>query len=152
MAEKARAFGKGARDTFLAHLATTANVAASARVAGVPSHRVYRERGTNPAFRDAWQDALAEGYTLLESELLAEALRPASSSLKDMTLKTRQMKIRLGMSLLSLHRASVRGEKPAKSLPAVQTTDEIRRRVSERLHLMRARLQNVAECEDHAAE
>lgn len=152
MADKPRAFGKGARDAFLAHLATTANVAASARVAGVASHRVYRERRANSAFQAAWQEALAEGYARLESELLAEALRPASGTLKDQTLKVRQMKIRLGMSLLSLHRASVRGGKPASPLPDAHTPAEIRRRVTERLQAMRERLHQESRHDDDAAQ
>jgi hypothetical protein len=61
-----------------------------------PPSRVYRERLRFPAFRAQWQDALAEGYARLEAELLAEALRPASGNLKDITLKSRQMKVRAG--------------------------------------------------------
>ena len=50
------------RSLFLDHLAQTANVAASARAAGVSSNAVYAERRRTPAFRDAWALALAEGY------------------------------------------------------------------------------------------
>ena len=57
------------RSLFLDHLAQTANVAASARAAGVTSSAVYAERRRTPAFRDAWALALAEGYARLETDL-----------------------------------------------------------------------------------
>ncbi|MBK8631367.1 MAG: hypothetical protein IPN84_14590 [Sphingomonadales bacterium] len=132
--------GKAARATFLAHLAETSNVSASARMAKITSSRVYRERLRFPAFRAQWQDALAEGYARLEAELLAEALRPASGNLKDITLKSRQMKVRLGMTLLSLHRASVRGAKPTLPAPPARSRAEIRADWEAELDAMKDRM------------
>lgn len=97
------------RARFLDHLAETANVSASARVAGVGSSAVYAERRRSPAFRDAWALALAEGYARLETDLLAEALQMASARTADGTLKARAQKHRLAIALLSAHRASVKG-------------------------------------------
>lgn len=97
------------RGLFLDHLAETANVSASARVAGVGSSAVYAERRRSPAFRDAWALALAEGYARLETDLLAEALQMASARTADATLKARAQKHRLAIALLSAHRASVKG-------------------------------------------
>lgn len=132
---------KAQRASFLAHLAETANVAASARAAGVSSARIYRERARTDAFRKAWHRALCEGYARLEADLLAEALRPAHGNLKDVTLKSRQMKIRLGMTLLSLHRASVRGAARA-ALPktARETSRQVQDRWRARLDTMHKRL------------
>lgn len=132
--------GKAARALFLAHLAETSNVAASARAAGLSSSRAYRERQRFPAFRTQWQEALAEGYARLEAELLAEALRPASGNLKDITLKSRQMKVRLGMTLLSLHRASVRGVKPATAPAPRRTRTEIQQEWEAGLDAMKERM------------
>ena len=140
--------GKAARGQFLAHLAETSNVAASARAAGLSSSRAYRERQRFPAFRTQWQEALAEGYARLEAELLAEALRPASGNLKDITLKSRQMKVRLGMTLLSLHRASVRGVKPSTPPAPRRTRTEIQQDWEAGLDAMKERMS----ADDSAAE
>ncbi len=97
------------RGQFLVHLSQTANVSASARAVGITSNAVYAERRRSPAFRGAWTDALAEGYARLEADLLAEALQAANGKISDGTLKARAQKHRLGMVLLSAHRAAVKG-------------------------------------------
>jgi len=107
------------RSLFLDHLAQTANVAASARAAGVTSSAVYAERRRTPAFRDAWALALAEGYARLETDLLAEALQTPSGRTGDGTLKARAQKHRLAIALLSTHRAAVKGGAPVA--PASKT-------------------------------
>lgn len=65
---------KAARGVFLAELAETANVAASARKAGMPASSVYALRIKSPEFRLEWSEALAEGYARLEASLLEAAL------------------------------------------------------------------------------
>lgn len=55
---------------FLAELAATSNVAASARKAGISTAHVYELRRADPAFYREWQEALCEGYDLLELNLL----------------------------------------------------------------------------------
>ena len=69
-----------ARKRFLDHLAQTANVAASARKAGVNSDAVYSERRRLPEFRGEWAEALTEGYVRLETDLLADALKDRKST------------------------------------------------------------------------
>jgi hypothetical protein len=59
---------------FLAHLAMTCNVRASARAVGMSEQGVHRLRLRSPEFRDAWETALAEGYVRLEMMLLDRAL------------------------------------------------------------------------------
>lgn len=54
------------RKAFLAHLAETANVSASARIAGISGGAAYAERRRLPAFLTDWHEALAEGYTHFE--------------------------------------------------------------------------------------
>jgi hypothetical protein len=98
-----------ARKRFLDHLAQTANVAASARKAGVNSDAVYAERRRLPEFRGEWAEALTEGYVRLETDLLADALKRASSSTTDGMLKAKAQKQRLQLGLLSAHRGTVKG-------------------------------------------
>ena len=112
-----RAFDARARKHFLDHLAMTANVAASARKAGVTSQTAYAYRRRHPDFAHLWQAALTEGFARLEQELLAEALTSVSGKTSDATLKGRAQKHRLGLALLSLHRAAVRGTPKAGTAP-----------------------------------
>jgi hypothetical protein len=57
------------RSLFLDHLAQTANVAASARAAGVLSSAVYAERRLSPAFRDAWALALSAVPAVTDNDI-----------------------------------------------------------------------------------
>ena len=137
------AFTRARRDAFLARLSETANVTASARLAGVATGIVYRERRKCPEFRSAWAEALCEGYVRLESEILAEALRKPSSRTPEPVLKARASKMRLAMALLTLHRASVRGERRETSVQSITQTRspaEIRKRLEARFAEMRRRL------------
>lgn len=97
------------RRRFLDHLAETANVSASAKIAEIGSRAIYAERRRLPGFCAEWANALAEGYARLETDLLAEALQVASGKTADGTLKARAQKHRLGIALLSAHRSSVKG-------------------------------------------
>ena len=56
---------------FLAELAATSNVSASAKMAGIHTAVAYDARRLKPEFNRAWQQALCEGYDHLEMELLA---------------------------------------------------------------------------------
>ena len=56
---------------FLAELAATSNVTASAKKAVVHTSQAYEARRVKPEFNRAWQQALCEGYDHLEMELLA---------------------------------------------------------------------------------
>ena len=92
------------RRLFLNHLAETANVAASARAAGVGSSAVYAERRQSAGFRDDWARALGEGYARLETDLLAEALLAANGKTADATLKARAQRCHLSRSNCSMDR------------------------------------------------
>ena len=134
------------RSLFLDHLAQTANVAASARAAGVSSNAVYAERRRTPAFRDAWALALAEGYARLETDLLAEALPTPSGRTADGTLKARAQKHRLAIALLSTHRASVKGGAPvaAAAKPAQPDLATLKAQLVLKLTQMRQRAEESA--------
>ena len=127
------------RKLFLGHLAQTANVAASARVAGINSNAVYDERLRSAEFRGQWSGALAEGYARLEAHLLAEALQAADGKIADGTLKARAQKHRLRLSLLGLHRASVKGGATCAPTPAKADLRAIKAKLILQLTQMRER-------------
>ncbi|MEZ5693213.1 MAG: hypothetical protein R3D99_05120 [Altererythrobacter sp.] len=56
---------------FLAGLAETSNVSASAESAGIPAREAYQARRSDEAFARKWHAALVEGYEHLEMELLS---------------------------------------------------------------------------------
>jgi hypothetical protein len=136
-----RKFGVKAQRIFLAQLAQTANVTASAKAAGVTTAPVYALRMKSDDFRTLWHRALSEGYARLEANLLAEALAPAASTMKDSTFKLRQMKIRLGASLFAAHRNTVRGTTPMTPMPLRSRDPKyVRQRLEARFAEMRTRL------------
>ncbi len=55
---------------FLEKLAETSNVTASANHAGIDKSKAYDTRRKRPDFHRLWNQALCEGYELLELELL----------------------------------------------------------------------------------
>jgi hypothetical protein len=128
------------RRMFLARLAETSNVAASARFAGVSSSAIYAERRRSAAFRSEWAGALSEGYAKLEADLLAEAMQSASAQTSDAMLKSRAQKHRLALALLAAHRVSVKGVVTSPA-PIVTKLDgkEIKERLLAKLDQMRVR-------------
>ena len=118
---------------FLDHLAETANVTQSAKVAEVSTSLAYRTRMARPAFKKAWEAALGEGYARLEAYLVSEALVQANASTSEVTIKSRAQKYRLGLSLLSLHRATVRGDAKIAPAKAKENATQARARLAARL-------------------
>jgi hypothetical protein len=128
---------------FLDHLAVTSNVSEAARTAGVPPQSAYRLRRKEAEFRDKWHDALCEGYARLEADLLSEALIAPNGTIKDMTLKSRAQKYRLGVSLLSAHRATVRGG--IRSMFQNESSTTVRNRLQQRFIVMREQMTGAAD-------
>lgn len=95
------------RKVFLAELAATSNVAASARKAGISASRAYEVRRQNAEFHREWQEALCEGYDHLEMNLLHRLregeIRPAAGARRG----TRVFDNTTALRLLALHRDSV---------------------------------------------
>lgn len=56
--------------SFLTELAATSNVSAAARKAGITTTKAYDTRKASAEFNRMWNEALCEGYDLLELELL----------------------------------------------------------------------------------
>jgi hypothetical protein len=145
--KKAKTFGVVAQRLFLEELARTSNITASAKAAGFTTKPAYDLKKKSGSFKAQWLEALSEGYARLEADLLAEALRPASPHLKDMTLKQKQLKVRLGMALLAAHRNTVRGaEKPSPSRS--RDPEEVKKRLAARFTAMNKRLNDDPDSEE----
>jgi hypothetical protein len=136
---KPKPFGPAAQKKFLAHLAQTSNVAASAKAAGVTTTPVYALKNKSCVFRAKWLNALAEGYARLEACLLAEALSLPASNLKDSTLKQKQLKTRVGMGLLAAHKATVKGM-PQPATARSRNPKDVQQRLAARFATMRNRI------------
>lgn len=128
------------RKVFLAELALSANVTAAASAAGMTTTAAYRQRSSDAQFRADWHGALCEGYARLETELLAEALTPASGRVGDATLKARAQRQRLALALLTAHRAAVRGERSITTVVHADETKGAKARLIEKVEAMAARL------------
>ena len=98
-----------AEGVFLAHLAATSNVKASAAKAGFSTTIVYKRRMRQPAFREAWNEALEQGYARVEMLMVEEAGRPAVEPELDPEAANAPVDKELALNLLRLHRAAVKG-------------------------------------------
>lgn len=98
---------KKMRATFLDHLAATCNVKQAAEAIGVEPCSVYLLRRREPAFADAWGEALALGYEMLETQLVGHALAGGDpNGVLDNAAETRAgpISVELALKLLTLHR------------------------------------------------
>ena len=94
------------RASFLDHLAATCNVKASAAYIGVDPVSVHALRRRDPGFADAWGEALALGYEMLETLLVGQALSGDAGDVLTCGAETRSgpVTVDLAMRLLTLHR------------------------------------------------
>lgn len=102
---------KAKRDLFLAELAQTANVSASARKAKMKEPQAYAERRKSGSFREAWAEALSEGYAKLELMMLERAMTALGAQPSEADAaktKLEEYSNKLAMTLLTAHRASAR--------------------------------------------
>lgn len=72
--KRAKKWSARAERTFLEALAASANVEGAAETAGMSRSQCYYRRDHRPEFRDAWDDALSQGYARLEANMLRRAL------------------------------------------------------------------------------
>lgn len=71
------------REIFLRELAVSSNVKRSVKAAEMSWQGVYRLRQRDAAFRQAWEEALAEGYAQLELEMLRRARFGAKKTIRE---------------------------------------------------------------------
>lgn len=100
---------------FLTELAATSNVSAAARKARVPTTTVYATRRTNPEFNRKWQQALCEGYELLEMDLLLRMrtgeLKPAAGTKRGV----RTFDNAVALRLLGAHKETVSRQRAVRT-------------------------------------
>ncbi len=100
---------------FLAELAATSNVSASALKAKVSTSTAYETRRQNPEFNREWQRALCEGYDHLEMELLhrfrSGEVKPAGTAKRGI----RSFDNGTAFRLLAAHRDSAARQRAIRS-------------------------------------
>ena len=114
------------RESFLDHLAATCNVRASAEYIGVDPVSVYALRRRDSTFADAWGEALALGYEMLETLVVGHALSGDTGDVLNCGAEARSgpVSVELAMRLLTIHRTAQ--GKPKRGGPKRQfaTADE----------------------------
>ncbi|NJC32812.1 hypothetical protein GGR88_000286 [Sphingomonas jejuensis] len=138
---------------FLAMLADTANVSRSARSVGMSDQSAYALRRRDAGFRQAWLEALSEGFDKLEMMLLERAM--TGTPKEHLTASggvavTTEFSERLALNLLAQHRAAVQRARQEEgrtviakaNLSAVLTVDaeQVRADLIAKLELMGLRL------------
>lgn len=129
------------RRDFLAKLAETANVRASARAVGMSEQGVYKLRAKSPEFRAQWAAALREGYAQLEVMLLERALKGTRKPVFHGGAKigsVTEYSDRLALTLLNAHHGSVHGAVIAKAPP--RDMKVVHAKVSAKLSTMNKRM------------
>jgi len=121
---------------FLAELAATSNVSASAKLAGVNSALVYETRRVDAEFSRAWRRALCEGYDALEMALLQRfrdgELKPAAGAKRG----SRSFDNATALRLLAAHRETVARERAVQD---EEDADAILLSINAKLSKMRER-------------
>jgi hypothetical protein len=125
--------------TFFATLAETCNVVRSAKAAGFSANWAYRRRKRDAGFRNAWAEAVREGYAKLELVLLERAIKGTPKLVRTARGSDRVMReysTALSVALLRRHAETADA---ASYQPAQEELTEIRERILERLEKLRAR-------------
>ena len=126
-------------ETFFATLAETCNVVRAAKAANINKSWAYRRRRRDAGFRNAWADAVREGYAKLELVLLERAIKgtPRPVFRKDGSERIiREYSTALAVALLKRHAETADA---ASFEPAEAELAEIRERILERLEKLRLR-------------
>ena len=126
-------------ETFFATLAETCNGVRAAKAANINKSWAYRRRRRDAGFRNAWADAVREGYAKLELVLLERAIKgtPRPVFRKDGSERIiREYSTALAVALLKRHAETADA---ASFEPAEAELAEIRECILERLEKLRLR-------------
>jgi len=135
-------FGKARREAFLEHLAATCNVTASAAAVGISFSAIYRCRMRDPEFREAWVQALEQGYARLEAALLLRATSGGAApevrgDLADAGPETvEEIDWVKGLELMRLRARLPDGRVPGGGAPQRAPFDEVAAKLVKRLKAM----------------
>lgn len=121
---------------FLAELAQTSNVSAAARAVGFSKAMVYAARKASPEFSRMWNEALCEGYDLLELELLQRLREGEVKPARDAKRGVRSFDNATALRLLVAHRQSVARQ---RALRDSEDTDAILASINARLEGIKRR-------------
>lgn len=125
--------------TFFATLAETCNVVRSAKAAGFVANWAYRKRKTDAGFRNAWAEAVREGYAKLELVLLERAIKGTPKLVRTARGTDRVMRDYSNTLAVALLKRHAETADSASYEPAREELDEIRERILERLERLRTR-------------
>ncbi|MCJ2184220.1 hypothetical protein MTR62_16190 [Novosphingobium sp. 1949] len=136
------------RQRFLAELAATSNVSASAKTAGVSSSTAYEARRADAEFYRQWQEALCEGYDHLEMTLLQRLregeIKPPSGAKRG----TRVFDNATAFRLLTAHRESAARQ---RAVTENRNSDAILDAINAKIEKMRTRRFTPDSAEPEAA-
>jgi len=124
---------------FLDSLAASCNVSLSAHAAGFCKEAIYQRRRRDAGFAARWQAALEQGYARIEMALVRRAADALEGFAPDPDTPIPEMTVRDAVTILQLHRASVRGEGLRPGWRAVpRSLDEVRDSILAKLEAIEA--------------
>jgi hypothetical protein len=144
---------------FLAELARTMNVAAASRAVGVSESAAYALRKREPAFAEAWAEALSDAYGKVEMLLLQRAIAglggDEDGGEQGEIAKLEKLSERTLMAMLGHHRQAVQNHRAAQAeargIAQAAEESSARKRLADKLAEMERRLlgqSEPAEAED----
>ena len=136
---------KAKREAFLAELAQTANVRASAAAVGMGFDGAYKVRKRDPAFADAWDEAICDAYERVEMLLLERSIVGLGGEAPEDVDTSRLEKLseRGMLALLGHHRQTVRNRRAkveADGIGILREEQSARERLEQKLLEMERRL------------
>lgn len=123
---------------FLDHLAASCNVAWSAAQTGFSAVTVYNRRRTDSVFARRWQEALADGYIRLETELLGTAVTFVERLRSDDELPLKHMTVREAIALLNRHGRGDPATRGGRFQARPRSLDEVRDSILAKLEAIEA--------------
>lgn len=105
------------REAFLDCLAATCNVAASVAAGGVNERTVHKWRRKDAAFAQAWSEALALGYEMLETRLVGHALGGEQGDMVAGGDMLPPVSVEMAFKLLTRHRDAPGKPRRANGIP-----------------------------------
>lgn len=129
-------FTKKRKELFLAHFAATANAKASARAAGVSFTTVYAHRKNDAAFREAWNEALDQGYARVEAELVRRsALSPRVTADESAARANETIDPKVALAILESYRRNG-DRRPGEILPQPYDVERVRARLEAKMRAL----------------
>lgn len=134
---------------FLTELAATSNVSAAARKVGFKiTAPVYEARKASPEFSRMWDEALCEGYDLLELELLKRLREGEVKPARDAKRGVRSFDNATALRLLMAHRQSVARQRARRDN---EDTEAILAAINTKLETIKQRRSDALPSPDRSA-